>query len=65
LIASGFIAGGALMGVVSAFLRYMGINWFNAEWAESHSAELVALVMFIGICVYMFWDSMRAKVEED
>jgi putative OPT family oligopeptide transporter len=64
LIASGFIAGGALMGVVSAFLRYSGINWFNAVWAESHSAELVSLVMFIGICVYMYKDAMRAKVEE-
>ena len=46
LIASGFIAGGALMGVVSAFLRYLGYNWFNAEWAESHSAELLSLIMF-------------------
>jgi putative OPT family oligopeptide transporter len=65
LIASGFIAGGALMGVISAFLRYLGYNWFNAEWAESHSAELLSLVMFIGICIYMYMDSMRAKVEEE
>ena len=64
LIASGFIAGGALMGVLSAFLRFKGINWFNAEWAESHSAELISLVMFIALCAYMYWDSMRAKVEE-
>ncbi len=65
LIASGFIAGGALMGVVSAFLRYLGYNWFNTEWAESHSAELLSLIMFIGICIYMYWDSMRAKLEEE
>lgn len=64
LIASGFIAGGALMGVVSALLRYFGFNWFNAEWAESHTAELLSLVMFIGIVIYMYLDSMRAKVEE-
>jgi len=64
LIASGFIAGGALMGVVSAFLKYSGYDWFNTVWAESHSAELVSLVMFIGICVYMYKDAMRAKVEE-
>lgn len=64
LIASGFIAGGALMGVISAFLRYMGFNWFNAEWAETPSAELLAIVMFAGICVYMIWDSLRGKVEE-
>lgn len=64
LIASGFIAGGALMGVFSAFLRFQGFNWVNAEWFESHSAELIALVMFSAICVYMIWDSLRAKVEE-
>ena len=64
LIASGFIAGGALMGVISAILRYSGFNWVNNEWFESHSAELLALVMFAVICAYMIWDSMRAKVEE-
>ena len=64
LIASGFIAGGALMGVISAILRYSGFNWVNNEWFESHPAELLALVMFAVICVYMIWDSLRAKVEE-
>ncbi len=64
LIASGFIAGGALMGVISAFLRYLGYNWVNLEWAESHAAELLALVMFALICVYMIWDSLRGKPEE-
>jgi putative OPT family oligopeptide transporter len=64
LIASGFIAGGALMGVISAFLRYLGYNWVNAEWFESHSAELLALVMFLIICIYMIWDAMRGKPEE-
>lgn len=64
LIASGFIAGGALMGVISAFLRYMGFDWYNAEWAETPSAELLAIVMFAGICIYMIWDSLRGKIEE-
>lgn len=64
LIASGFIAGGALMGVISAFLRFQGWNFVNNEWFESHSAELVALMMFAIICAYMIWDSLRAKVEE-
>ena len=43
LIASGFIAGGAIMGVVSALLRFKGFNWFSAEWAESTSGELLAI----------------------
>ncbi len=65
LIASGFIAGGALMGVISAFLRYLGYNWVNLEWAESHSAELLALIMFAVLCVYMIWDSLRGKPEAE
>jgi len=63
LIASGFIAGGALMGVISAILRYLGFNWVNHEWFESHSAEILGLVMFMGIVIYMIWDSLRAKEE--
>jgi putative OPT family oligopeptide transporter len=65
LIASGFIAGGALMGVVAAVLRFSGINFVNEAWFESHSAEILGLVMLIVICVYMVWDSLRAdKVEK-
>jgi putative OPT family oligopeptide transporter len=65
LIASGFIAGGALMGVISAFLRYLGYNWVNLEWSESHSAELLALIMFALLCVYMIWDALRGKPEAE
>jgi putative OPT family oligopeptide transporter len=64
LIASGFIAGGALMGVVSALLRYNDLNWVNSEWQESHSAELIGLAMFLLLCLYMIWDSLRGKAEE-
>lgn len=64
LIASGFIAGGALMGVISAILRWQGFNWVDPEWAESHSAELIGLVMFALLCAYMIWDSLRGKPEE-
>lgn len=63
LIASGFIAGGALLGVISAILRYIGFNFVNNEWFESHSAEILALIMFMVIIAYMIWDSMRAKKE--
>ena len=65
LIASGFIAGGALMGVVSAFLRYAGYNWVNNEWFESHSAEMIGLVMFALLCAYMIWDSLRGKPDTE
>jgi putative OPT family oligopeptide transporter len=65
LIASGFIAGGALMGVISAILRWQGLNWVNYEWAESHSAELIGFVMFALLCAYMIWDSLRGKPDTE
>ena len=61
LIASGFIAGGALLGVISAMLRYFGLNIQNVEWMESHGGELLGLAMFLLISLYLIWDSMRAK----
>jgi putative OPT family oligopeptide transporter len=61
LIASGFIAGGALMGVVSVIIRSTGANYVNTEWAESNMAEVLSFVMFALLCGYTIWDSMRAK----
>ncbi|MDR1951542.1 MAG: oligopeptide transporter, OPT family [Bacteroidales bacterium] len=55
LIASGFIAGGALMGVVSAALRFGGINFVNQAWYQSNTAEILAIVMFSALCGYMIW----------
>ncbi len=59
LIASGFIAGGALMGVVSAVLKYAGADWYTS-WS---GAEWLAVVMYVAIIGYFIWDSMRAKEE--
>lgn len=64
LIASGFIAGGALMGVISAILKYMEFDWKMEEWAESHGAELLALVMFLLVGLYMIWDTLKAEKED-
>lgn len=63
LIASGFIAGGALMGVVSVIIRSSGANWVMTEWFESNSAEVLSFVMFTLLCLYVIWDSMRAEKE--
>jgi len=65
LIASGFIAGGALMGVISALLKFGGINFVNAEWFESHTAEAFAIVMFAILSGYMIWETLRAKPEKE
>lgn len=65
LIASGFIAGGAIMGVVSATLKYFDFNYanFGWHWGESFGGELLAVFMFLGIAAYFIWDSKRAKPE--
>ena len=65
LIASGFIAGGALMGVVSAILKFAQVDWFLAGWnsiAAGHAAsgaEAVAILPLIGICAYMVIASLK------
>jgi putative OPT family oligopeptide transporter len=63
LIASGFIAGGSLFGVIGAFMRFGDIDLLNTTWQESHGAEILALGMFLLLAGYLVWDSMRAKEE--
>lgn len=54
LIASGFIAGGALMGVVSAILKFAGLDLFLTAWAGSGWAALVGVAAYIAIVIYFF-----------
>ncbi len=61
LLASGFIAGGALMGVVSAAMRFAGINLVNIEWMESNSAGALAIVMYAILITYLAISSLKAK----
>ncbi len=59
LIASGFIAGGALMGVISAILKYADFDWLM-EWS---GAEWLGLFMYVAIIGYFIADAMRGKKE--
>ena len=52
LIASGFIAGGALMGVISALLRFGGIQFDYATWWSNPLSELCSLVAYILLILY-------------
>ncbi len=64
LIASGFIAGGSLFGVLNAFLRFWEFDWvINTWWPASAPAEVVGLIAFLGLFAYMVVDTMRAKPE--
>lgn len=63
LLSSGFIAGGALMGVVSAALRFAGVDSYQADWAGSKGAEVLAIVMYLALMAYLAYSSLRAKKE--
>ena len=60
LIASGFIAGGALMGVVSAILRFANVDLFLTEWNAAYG-EAIAIVPFLLLIAYMVYSSMKVK----
>ena len=47
LLASGFIAGGALMGVVSALLKFCGVEFNYDAWWENHLSELLSLAAYL------------------
>ena len=61
LLASGFIAGGALMGVLSAGLRFGGINMVNEQWLANPGSEAVSLAMYALLIVYLVKASMKVK----
>lgn len=52
LIASGFIAGGALMGVVSALLKFCGIDFNYDAWWSNHLSELLSLAAYLLLICY-------------
>ena len=61
LLASGFIAGGALMGVVSAAMRFGGINLVNETWLSNPMSELLSLVVYLLLITYLVKASMKIK----
>ena len=61
LLASGFIAGGALMGVVSAAMRFGGVNLVNEEWLANPMSEVLALVAYALLIVYLVKASMKIQ----
>lgn len=65
LLASGFIAGGALMGVVSASIRFAGFNFLNENWLKNNLSEVLAVVMYGLLIVYLGYSSMQAKKENN
>jgi putative OPT family oligopeptide transporter len=79
LVASGFIAGGAVMGVVAALLKGLQQGyeipltrvvlkadlWVNVfAHAKWANSEITALAFYIVLVAYMFWDSRRARTRD-
>ncbi len=75
LIASGFIAGGAIMGVIAATIVFIGQavtsndSWSmmmilgTEHWAESSSAEILGFFMFGSLLIYMYKESKKVKLD--
>ncbi len=61
LISSGFIAGGALMGVVSAAIKFAGADLTLTTWAGCNGAQWLALLMYALLCFYLIKSSLNTK----
>lgn len=61
LIASGFIAGGALMGVVSALLKFSGVEFDYTNWWNNHLSEVLSLVAYIALIIYFVFATRVSK----
>lgn len=63
LLASGFIAGGALMGVVSAGMQFGGLKLVNETWLANEWSQVLSLVAYIAIIVFLIKASRPGKDE--
>lgn len=61
LLASGFIAGGALMGVVSAALKFAGLDMYMSGWNATSAAEWLSIVMYAALIIYFVISVMKKK----
>ena len=60
LLASGFIAGGALMGVVSALLKFGGIDIVNQDWLNNSLSEVLSLGAYCLLIAYLILATKKA-----
>lgn len=61
LLASGFIAGGALMGVVSAALKFAGLDLYMSGWNATSAAEWLSIVMYAVLIIYFIMFVLKKK----
>ena len=63
LIASGFIAGGALMGVVSAILKFAEVDMFLTSWNAQYG-EAVAILPYIALILFLAGAAMKTSKKD-
>ena len=61
LVASGFIAGGALMGVVSAVIKFGGFDLTIPHWNTSAGGQWLSLVAYGALIGFFIWFVLRNK----
>lgn len=64
LIASGFIAGGALMGVVSAILKFANVDMYMTGWNAAYG-EAIAILPYIAIIAFITGTAMKVKTDKN
>lgn len=64
LLASGFIAGGALMGVASAIMRFVGLNYINEEWLATDASQWLGLGMYALLLIYFTISALNVKKQK-
>ena len=64
LFASGFIAGGALMGVVSAILKFANVDMYMTEWQAAYG-EAIAILPYIAIIAFITGAAMKIKTDKN
>ena len=64
LIASGFIAGGALMGVVSAILKFANVDMYMTGWHAAYG-EAIAVLPYIAIIAFITGTAMKVKTDKN
>lgn len=62
LLASGMLAGGAIMGVISAIMKYCGVDIvMPTEYLQGSVYNILAIVMYAALCVYLVLHSFSNK----
>lgn len=64
LIASGFIAGGALMGVVSAILKFANVDMYMTGWHAAYG-EAIAILPYFAIIAFITGTAMKVKTDKN